>query len=118
MKLPQGPKTPGIVQLFQWIADPLGLMDDSAKRYGDMFTLRVGTNGRPIVFLTNPQAIKEVFTADYKQFSSSKANELAKPLVGQHSLMLMDGDRHKRERQLLMPPFHGEKIRRYCFSTL
>lgn len=113
MKLPQSPKTPGIVQLFQWIADPLGLMDDCAKRYGDMFTLRVGTNCRPIVFLTNPQAIKEVFTADYKQFASSKANELAKPLVGQNSLFLMDGDRHKRERQLLMPPFHGEKIRSY-----
>ncbi|MFB2894253.1 cytochrome P450 [Aerosakkonemataceae cyanobacterium BLCC-F50] len=113
MKLPQGPKTPGIVQLFQWIADPLGLMDDCAQRYGDMFTLRVGTNCRPIVFLTNPQAIKEVFTADYKQFASGHANELARPLAGQNSLFLMDGDRHKRERQLLLPPFHGENIRSY-----
>jgi cytochrome P450 len=113
MKLPPSPKTPGIVQLFQWITDPLGLMDDCAQRYGDMFTLRVGTNCSPIVFLSNPQAIKEVFTADYQQFASSKANELAKPLVGANSLLLMDGDRHKRERQLLMPPFHGEKIRSY-----
>lgn len=113
MKVPEGPKSPGIVQLIQWITNPLGLMDECAKRYGDIFTLRVGTNCNPIVFLSNPQAIKEVFTADYKQFESGQANELARPLVGQHSLMLMDGDRHRRERQLLMPPFHGERIRNY-----
>lgn len=114
MKLPEGPKTPEILQLLQWVASPLTLMDTCDKNYGEIFTLRVGENCNPIVFLSNPQAIKEVFTADYKQFDSGPANELAKPILGQYSLMLMDGDRHRRERQLLMPPFHGERMRTYA----
>ncbi|MFB2967487.1 cytochrome P450 [Aerosakkonema sp. BLCC-F183] len=113
MKLPQGPKTPEIVQLLQWVSNPLTLMDDCAKKYGDMFSLWVSGNGKPIVFLSNPQAIKEVFTADYKQFDTGPANQLGKPILGQYSLMLMDGDRHRRERQLLMPPFHGERMKTY-----
>lgn len=113
MKLPPGPKTPEMVQLLEWVANPLALMDDCASKYGDMFSLWVSGNGKPIVFLSNPQAIKEVFTADYNQFDTGPANQLAKPILGQYSLLLMDGDRHRRERQLLMPPFHGERMKTY-----
>lgn len=114
MKLPPGPATPAVVQTLEWIAHPLALMDACAQRYGDTFTLRVGQNGSPFVFLSNPQAIKEIFTADPNQFDSGPANKMAQPLLGENSLMLMDGDRHRRERQMLTPPFHGERMRAYA----
>ena len=113
MKLPDGPKTPAIWQTLQWVVNPLGFMDTCAQRYGDMFTVYVGENFTPYVFLSHPQAIKQVFAADLNQFDSGAANQIVKPLVGEHSLLLMDGDRHRRERQLLTPPFHGERVRTY-----
>ena len=65
------------------------------------------------VVIGNPQAIQEIFSQDSK-FDVGRANRLAKPLIGQNSLMLMDGDRHRRERKLLMPPFHGERLQTYA----
>lgn len=63
--IPDGPKTPPFIQLLQWIADPVGLMERSAQKYGDCFTLRLGRYPT-IVFLSNPQAIQEVFTVPEK----------------------------------------------------
>ena len=68
--------------------------------------------GSPVV-IGNPQAIQEIFSQD-SQFDVGRANALAEPLVGRNSLMLMDGARHRRERKLLMPPFHGERLQTYA----
>lgn len=65
------------------------------------------------VVVGNPQAIQEIFSID-SQFDIGRANELAEPLLGQNSVMLMDGNRHRRERKLLMPPFHGERLQTYA----
>ena len=62
-----------------------------------------------VVVIGNPQAVEEIFSKD-SQFDVGRANALAQPLVGRNSLMLMDGARHRRERKLLMPPFHGERL--------
>lgn len=112
MKLPNGPQTPPFIQLVQWIARPLELLETSAQRYGDIFTLRLG-NLKPIVFISSPQAIQEIFTAQLQQFDSGRANGILQPLLGQHSLVLMDGERHQHQRRLLMPPFHGDRMRAY-----
>lgn len=65
------------------------------------------------VLIGNPQAIGEIFSQD-SQFDVGRGNALAKPLVGANSLMLIDGERHRRERKLLMPPFHGERLQTYA----
>ncbi len=111
-KLPDGPQQPRLLQLIQWIADPLSYLDTCAERYGDTFTLRLATF-EPIVFLSDPQAIQEIFTADAKQFDSGRTNGIVRPLVGDHSLLLLDGTQHQRQRRLLMPPFHGERMHSY-----
>jgi len=61
------------------------------------------------VILSHPQAIQEIFSQDSK-FDIGRGNKLAEPLIGRNSLMLIDGVRHRRERKLLMPLFHGEKL--------
>lgn len=114
MKSPNGPKTPALVQLMQWIADPFAFMHNCQERYGDCFTARVGGNFRPQVFVSNPQAIEEILTGDTKQFEASgDVNEIFQPLLGEHAVTMMSGVRHRRHRQLMMPPFHGERMRTY-----
>lgn len=112
MKLPNGPQQPRLLQLIQWISDPLSYLDACARAYGDMFTLRLATF-EPIVFVSHPQAIQEIFTADAKQFDSGRTNGIVRPLVGERSLLLLDGALHQRQRRLLMPPFHGERMHSY-----
>jgi len=113
MKLPEGPKTPPVLQLIQWLATPFDLLETAAQRYGDCFTLRLG-GLRPIVFFSNPQAIQQIFTLSPEQIEVGKGNGILRPLLGDRSLILIDGDRHQRQRRLLMPPFHGDRMRNYA----
>ncbi|MBW4638095.1 MAG: cytochrome P450 [Gloeocapsa sp. UFS-A4-WI-NPMV-4B04] len=112
MTLPDGPKTLPFLQLIQWIANPLALLETSRQRYGDPFTLRLGSFA-PLVFFSNPQAIQEIFTAQPNQFDTGRANGILRPLVGDQSLLLLDGDRHQQKRRLLTPPFHGDRMKSY-----
>jgi len=111
MTLPDGPKSPRFVQLIQWIGDPLTYMDKCAKQYREIFTAQV-TNGEPWVMINNPQAVQEMLNSNALHAPSS-LNSILKPLVGEQSMFLLSGERHKRSRQLLMPPFHGERMRNY-----
>ncbi|HEY9667415.1 MAG TPA: cytochrome P450 [Coleofasciculaceae cyanobacterium] len=113
MKLPDGPKTSPGLQLIQWIANPFGFMDECAQHYGDTFTVRL-SGLPPLVFFSNPKAIQKIFTADIHQFDVGRANRLIQPLVGENSLLLLDGTRHASQRRLMMPPFHGERMRTYA----
>ncbi len=111
-KLPDGPQTLPLLQLIQWIARPLEYMDSCANRYGDCFTVKLGSFP-PIVFLSNSQAIENIFNANPNQFNVGSANAILRRTLGDNSLIMLDGDRHQRQRQLLMPPFHGERMRTY-----
>ncbi len=113
--LPDGPKIPPLLQLIKWIAEPFEYFDDCGKRYGDIFTLRL-FGFPPLVMIANPQGIQEIFSADAQSFDVGRANEILRPFFGDNSLVLLDGDRHKREKKLLMPPFHGEKVKSYGSS--
>lgn len=111
-QLHDGPRTPEFIQLIQWIADPFAYLDATAKRYGETFTVRL-SNWQPMVFFSNPQANQEIFMGGYDSFNAGVSNSILRPLVGNNSLLLLDGERHKRERKLLMPPFHGERLQSY-----
>ena len=112
MELPDGPKTLPLVQLLQWVFQPLAYLDKNADRYGDCFTARLGSIP-PIVFISDPQLIEAIFTAHPDQFDTGRNNTILRPTLGENSLLLLDGERHQRQRQLLMPPFHGERMRAY-----
>lgn len=112
MKLPEGPETPSILQMMHWVADPVGYMETNARRYGDVFTARFHSLGA-MVFVSHPQAVQEILTADARLFDAGGANGILLPLVGENSILLLDGDRHKQERKLLMPPFHGDRMQSY-----
>jgi cytochrome P450 family 110 len=111
-QLPNQITTPPWWQLIRWIADPLGFQDKWSRQHGDIFTMQLGGLGS-FVLIGNPQAVQDIFSQDSK-FDMGRGNALAKPLIGENSLMLLDGDRHRRERKLLMPPFHGERLKTYA----
>ena len=115
MKLPDGPKIPPLLQLIKWLGEPFKYLEDSGDRYGDIFTARLFVFP-PSIFIANPQGIQEIFSADPTTFDVGRTNGLARPFFGDNSLILLDGDRHKKERKLLMPPFHGEKVKSYANS--
>ena len=112
-ELPPGPGTPGPFQILQWVFRPIPFMRRCAEVYGDIFTVRM-LGRTPIVFLTDPAAIRQVFTGDPECLQAGQANSrILRWLVGPNSLLVLDGARHRRERKLLTPPFHGERMRLY-----
>lgn len=110
--LPPGPKLPALLQVLRWIRQPIGFMEECVRRYGDCFTLRFPSYP-PLVFFSDPEAVKEIFTGDPEQLRAGQANAVLESLLGPHSLLLLDGARHRRERRLMMPPFHGERMQLY-----
>jgi unspecific monooxygenase len=113
MKLPNPIGSPSWWQLANWILDPIAFTRRMSQKYGDTFTLQLGNLGKYVI-LGNPQAIQEIFSQDAKLFDVGRGNHLAEPLLGQNSLTLLDGERHRRERKLLMPSFHGERLQTYA----
>jgi cytochrome P450 len=111
MNLPQGPKLPAWLLRMQFAADPLGFLDKMSQRYGDIFTII--SDSTPLVFVGNPQGMKQIFTNTTEIIASGELNEEAAPLVGKNGLLLLDGLRHRSRRKLLMPPLHGNRIRAY-----
>jgi cytochrome P450 family 135 len=94
-------------------ASPYGWMLRRWRRYGDVFSSRFPIFGR-VVYLADPALVKEVFTGDAKTFHAGEANTLALgDALGEHSLLTLDEGRHLSQRKLLLPPFHGESVRRY-----
>lgn len=112
-KLPNGPKTHPWIQTFQWLKNPLGYLEECAKNYGDIFTLKIGPLFKPQVFISNPQGIQQIFTTDPKQLDSGASAGSVTPLLGQNSLLSLEGKTHQRQRKLLTPQFHGERMLNY-----
>src|SRR2546422_7026689 len=110
--LPPGPRLPRAVQTVLWAARPVAFMQHARRRYGDVFTIRPYAFGN-LVVLADPRHIKEVFTGDRDVFAAGKANAAMSPVLGSHSLLTLDGERHLRQRKMMLPPFHGEAVGRY-----
>jgi cytochrome P450 len=87
-------------------------MESAARRCGDIFNAPVIGNHPVVLFISNPQAIQQIFTNNTKQFIDPP-NQLLKPIAGDYSIFTLAGARHRRERRLLMPPFHGERMQAY-----
>jgi cytochrome P450 len=95
-----------------FVLQPTRFLDACHERMGDYFTLRPAP-GRVLVVTADPGAVKEVFTGDPALLHAGEANIMLAPLLGQRSVLLLDGPEHIRQRRLMLPPFHGERMRNY-----
>ncbi|MCU0566008.1 MAG: cytochrome P450 [Oculatellaceae cyanobacterium Prado106] len=101
------------IQLLKWTFWPIEFLEDCAKRYGDCFVVRFG-NVKPSVFFSHPDAIAELFSSTHAEIlDSGRAQPMLKMVLGKHSTILLDGQEHRRHRQLITPPLHGERMRTY-----
>jgi cytochrome P450 len=111
--LPPGPRVPAFLQTVVWSLAPTWVMDRCAARFGETFTLTFSPNGRQMVVVSNPEAVKTVFTAPPEVVPSATGATPIAPILGPRSVLTLTGPEHLRQRRLLLPPFHGERMREY-----
>jgi cytochrome P450 family 135 len=111
--LPPGPRWPAAVQTAAWAVALPRVLDRCRDRYGEMFTMRFFPSGRRIVVVSGKELAKQVFTASPEVAPSAAGVSPIAPVMGPSSVLTLTGPEHIRQRRLLLPPFHGERMRDY-----
>src|SRR3954454_6569306 len=111
-KLPPGPRLPKWMQTAGFIFFNRPWIDGCRRRYGDMVTFSSLVDPR-FVMVFEPELVKQVFRGSPEQLRAGEANAVLGPVVGERSVLLLDGAEHMRQRKLLLPPFHGKRMRAY-----
>ena len=118
MSLLEGPTTPVWLQRMQILLAPVETWTEWKRLYGDNF--KIG-HEPPVFCISTPKAIEAVLKASPEQISSCQTSAPMKAILGDNSILFLDGKRHQRERKLLMPMFHKESILQYnqiiCSTT-
>lgn len=113
-QLPPGPgRMPPSVQTLIWALAPTWMMDRCARTVGDAFTVTFAPSGMKLVLFSDPEAVKTIFTAPPEVAPSATGSSPLAPVVGHSSVLTLTGPEHMRQRKLLLPPFHGERMREY-----
>jgi cytochrome P450 len=112
VSLPPAPRLPPPLQLVGFFSRPTAFMERCQQRYGDVFTLRMPAS-EPMVFLADPELVKAVWTRDKVNGLPAGRRITLQPVLGPRSVLLQEGAEHLRRRRLMLPPFHGERMRRY-----
>jgi cytochrome P450 len=103
---------PKSVQTARFIFRPLPFLEHWRRELGETFSARILGPG-DVVFLSDPEAVKALFRADRVNTIAPGRNLLLQPILGRSSLLLQEGEEHLRRRKLMLPPFHGERMRGY-----
>jgi cytochrome P450 len=110
---PPGTRLPAIAQVGLYARDPLGFLIRFQRRYGDIFSVSFPFYEN-LAYVADPALVKQLFTTPPEQAHAGEANaSVLEPALGPHSVLTLDEAPHMRQRKLLLPPFHGERIERY-----
>src|SRR6186997_2698914 len=110
--LPPEPSIPPLVQTLRWAFRPIAFMEDCRRRYGDAFSVRFLGFERPMVMISDPEAIKALYRERSHGLPPGR-DIVLEPILGKKSLLLQEGAEHLSRRKLMLPPFHGERMRSY-----
>ena len=108
-ELPPGPRAPSLFQTMNWWMRPISFLERNRARYGKRFTIRL-LGERVFVMLSDPADVKQVYTSPPDVLHPGEGARILAPVVGQNSVILLDGDVHLEQRKLMLPAFHGEKM--------
>jgi cytochrome P450 len=109
--LPHEASAPDAWQSLRFVLDPVGFFHSAQQHHGDVFT--IGVLGQKWVVLAHPDAAREVFAYGPADLDSGKPNQVLRPLIGTHNLLLLDGEQHLHRRRIVLPAFHGEELDAY-----
>jgi cytochrome P450 len=112
MSLPPGPSSPPAVQTVRWMFRPLGFLDSCRRRYGDAFAVRFIGFQTPMVVISDPEAIRDLYRSRENGLPPGRTVAL-EPVMGPRSVLLLEGSEHLSRRKVMLPPFHGERMRAY-----
>ena len=110
-RLPPGPRLPKAVQTLGWWTRTGPWFERCRARYGKRFTIRL-LSSPPFVHLSDPDEVKEVFTAPPEVLHPGEGARILEPIVGPNSVILLDEGAHLSQRKLMLPAFHGERMER------
>jgi cytochrome P450 len=110
--LPPGPRMSRPIQTAIWSRQAQWMLSQCRRRLGPMFTLEIAYEGKWVV-VSDPDLVKEIFRGDPKVFHAGEGNEILRPLLGEHSVLVLDEAPHINQRRLLLPPFHGQRMAGY-----
>jgi cytochrome P450 len=110
-QLPPGPRVPGVVQMVATWKRPAASVERLRRRYGKRVTVQLPFQP-PFVILSDPNDIKELFTAPPDAVHPGEGARILEPIVGRNSVILLDEGPHLEQRKLMLPAFHGEKMQR------
>jgi cytochrome P450 len=113
MDLPPGPRAPAAWQTLGWTVRPAAFLRRVHHRYGDPVTIRTYWTEEPMVLFSHPDAVREIFQLDPAIAPAGQSWEFLRPFAGPHSILVLDGEEHLRERRLIQTPFHGERMRSF-----
>jgi cytochrome P450 len=110
--LPPEPSNGPLVQTLRWTLRPLAFMQECRERIGESFSLRFLGFERPMVLITDPVAVKALYAERANGLPPGR-NIVLEPILGARSVLLLEGAEHLARRKLMLPPFHGERMRSY-----
>jgi cytochrome P450 len=110
-ELPPGPRYPALIQSIGFWSRPLAFLERCRARYGKRFVIRLPL-APPFVMLSDPDEVKQVFTASPEVLHPGEGARVLEPVVGMNSVILLDEAAHLEQRKLMLPAFHGEPMER------
>jgi cytochrome P450 len=110
--LPPGPRMPRALQTAIWSRQAQWMLEQCRARFGRTFTIKIAYED-PWVMVSDPEAVKQVFTGDPRVFHAGEGNDVLRPFLGDNSVLVLDEKPHIGQRRLLLPPFHGERMQGY-----
>jgi cytochrome P450 len=113
MALPPGPTSPAFFQTLRYMMQPERSLLRDAARYGSVYTRRSAIFGDEVL-VSDPALLKQIFMGDPEVFHAGEANPAVSVVVGYRSIMVLDGEEHRRTRRRMTPPFHAERIPTYA----
>ncbi len=112
--LPPGPGARRIRDVVEWVWRPIDFLERNRRLYGESFTVCALPSRPPIVWLGEPDAVRDVFAAGDDTVRAGEAKGYSRAVVGRHSLLVLDGEEHRRQRRLMSPAFHGDRVRAHA----
>src|SRR5215213_5235095 len=110
--LPPGPSEPPLVQTLRWLLRPISFLESCRRRFGDAFSVSFLGFQTPMVMLSDPDAIRALYTEPAHRLPPGRTLAL-QPIMGARSILLLEGAEHLARRKLMLPPFHGKRMRAY-----
>ncbi len=113
IRLPPSLPGPQFLNMARFGLQPLRFSRSARRRLGDVWRTQLLTRAEPFVITTHPDHVESLFKAKPADAPSLTGESPLRPILGPNSVLILTGERHLRERKLLLPPFHGEAVQRY-----